>query len=379
MYVKIHSKHNKSLNTGSAKDLMKYLSKENNDKNIFDQEHFFNQHSSTISENKALSIIDGNKGRLSKDETKFYMVTVNPSQKELAHIGNDNEKLKEYTNQVMDEYAKNFNRFYDKENPETQLRGSDLVYFAKLENSRHYKYDNSGDRELINFNSNVDKLIKQAQDQGKSKNLIRTLEKSYKRDGDEIVRRGGPKGGDNRHVHIVISRYDQQQKFKLSPMSNARSTKNQTIGKEGESRKVKAGFDREKFVDSVETKFDKTFDYKRQHSEKWRTKQQQVNLNKGLVVIHALSNPQAFAKAAAKRAMIQMVKNKTLQKSLGMATANPKQLPKKVLRNLEKEAIKAVMTSVGAASYAHPVTAAVNIAKKTITIAARAIAKGYGI
>ena len=46
---------------------------------------------------------------------------------------------------------------------------------------------------------------------------------------------------------------------------------------------------------------------------------------------------------------------------------------------VEKEAIKAVMNSLDKASYTNPVSFGINVARKTITIAAKAISKSVGI
>jgi len=85
MYVKIHSSK-KDNNRGSCNDLINYLEKENQEKDIFSQEKFFDQKTSDISFCTAQSSIDNNKGKLGKDEIKFYMITVNPSKDELKHI-----------------------------------------------------------------------------------------------------------------------------------------------------------------------------------------------------------------------------------------------------------------------------------------------------
>src|SRR5665648_1016761 len=85
MYVKIHSSK-KDNNRGSCNDLINYLEKENQEKDIFSQEKFFDQKASDVSFCTAQSSIDNNKGKLGKDEIKFYMITVNPSKDELKHI-----------------------------------------------------------------------------------------------------------------------------------------------------------------------------------------------------------------------------------------------------------------------------------------------------
>ena len=67
MYVKIHSSK-KDNNRGSCNDLINYLEKENQEKDIFSQEKFFDQKTSDVSFCTVQSSIDNNKGKLGKDD-----------------------------------------------------------------------------------------------------------------------------------------------------------------------------------------------------------------------------------------------------------------------------------------------------------------------
>lgn len=67
----------------------------------------------------------------------------------------------------------------------------------------------------------------------------------------EIDRRT-PKG--NMHCHIIVSRKNQANKIKLSPLTNHRNTKKGAI---------KGGFDRTNLFQQVEKGFDKLFNYAR--------------------------------------------------------------------------------------------------------------------
>ena len=60
------------------------------------------------------------------------------------------------------------------------------------------------------------------------------------------------------HCHLIISRKDQSNKKKLSPLTNHKNTKNGVI---------KGGFDRVNLFQQAEQGFDKLFDYDRQQSE----------------------------------------------------------------------------------------------------------------
>lgn len=62
----------------------------------------------------------------------------------------------------------------------------------------------------------------------------------------------------NMHCHLIVSRKDQSNKVKISPLTNHRNTKNGAI---------KGGFDRSALFQNVEKGFDKLFGYNRQLSE----------------------------------------------------------------------------------------------------------------
>ena len=237
MYVKIHSSK-KDNNRGSCRDLINYLEKENLEKDVLNQEKFFDQNTSDVSFYSTQASIDNNKGKLGKDETKFYMISVNPSKDELRHIsrsvsGRDiknisqltaielkryEEALKDYARIVMNDYAKNFNR---------GLSGENLVYFGKVEHSRYHGRDS-----------------------------VEVKEGLYKA--------GEKKEGLQTHVHVVVSRMDESKRTRLSPMANAKNSKNIINGKE-----VQIGFDRMKFVQSCEKSFDANFDYRRLQQHKF--------------------------------------------------------------------------------------------------------------
>ena len=62
----------------------------------------------------------------------------------------------------------------------------------------------------------------------------------------------------NMHCHLIVSRKDQANKKKLSPLTNHKNTKNGII---------KGGFNRVNLFRQAEQGFDKLFDYSRQQSE----------------------------------------------------------------------------------------------------------------
>jgi hypothetical protein len=191
---------------GSCSGLVNYLEKENvlRAKNKLSEEHFFSHNRHTVPVSEVIKTIDSNTKKLGKEDYKFYTFSINPSKTELAHIGQDAERLRAYTRQIMEEYAKNFHR---------GLTAKDLVYFAKVEYERK-------DRQT-----------------------------------------GADKGEGNMHIHILVSRRDKEQRYKLSPYSNAR-------GEYETQNKIKSGgFNRNTFRESSERVFDTSFSYKRSFTE----------------------------------------------------------------------------------------------------------------
>ena len=149
-----------------------------------------------------------------KRDDKFYMLSINPSQDEAAHLirkvtgkqvtefeqltVEEQEKviheLKNYSRNCMDLYAENFRR-------EKIKSGKDLVYLGRVETERHY------------------------------------------RNSDEEVKEGQAKSGDRKpglqlHVHIIVSRNDVTQTVRLSPLARSKGSFNELNGK-----KVMVGFE----------------------------------------------------------------------------------------------------------------------------------------
>ncbi len=362
MIIKIHSTSDVvGGNKGGCANLVTYLQKEDREVDTL-QKGFFNQFEDHIPGAIVEKAIDANKGRLGKDETKFYMITVNPSQDEIKHIGGDPDKLKSYANDLMDEYAKNFNRVYPDGKP---LSGKDIMYFAKVEHERTYKFGERRHRETLQHNAKVKKeIIKHLGDPQKKA----ALEKQYIRNskGTPILE-GAKKDGNNMHVHIIVSRYDYEQKFKLSPMANQKSGDGVINGK-----KHTKGFNRDAFVSKAEAIFDKKFSYNRDITQSYN-----YRLNYGLIA--GATNPKVLAKIIVKRAMLESIEDKTLQKATEIAVSDPRKLPKKWVAKIEKEAIKEVMKALDKTAYTNPVSIGIDIAKKTITLVGRVLAQSASI
>lgn len=270
MYIKIHNPKESGGNTGSSADLVNYLDKENKEKDILDKEYFFSQYQDDFSTYKVQQILDNNKKGLKSNETKFFMITINPSEKELLFLQNSKEAIREYTRLVMDEYAKNFDRELDGR----KFDGNDLVYFAKIEENRMYKPEeyvfkdiyshNQGIRsQVIKMNANPSVVSESTLKAGKEALAVKYIRNSE----GTVILPGNKKDGLNTHVHVVVSRKDQSQRLSLSPLSNSRGSKNVLNG-----RKVQIGFERTRFVENSEKLFDTHFGYNRSVEESYEFK-----------------------------------------------------------------------------------------------------------
>lgn len=190
-------------NTGSSRQLASYMEHEDLErieKGIY-TDGFFNLTKDNIYKSVLIKEIDSNIGQLLKTDAKFYAIHVNPSESELWAMGNTEqeqaEAMKRYIREVfIPEYAKNFNK---------GLSASDIKFYGKI----HF-------------------------DRGCSDNKL------------------------NIHCHLIVSRKDQANKKKLSPLTNHKNTKNGII---------KGGFDRVNLFQQAEQGFDKLFGYDRQHYE----------------------------------------------------------------------------------------------------------------
>ena len=190
-------------NAGSSRQLASYMEHEDlerMEKEIY-TDGFFNLTEDNIYKSKVVKDIDTNIGQLLKTDAKFFAIHVSPSERELRAMGNTEqekaEAMRRYIREIfIPEYAKNFNK---------GLSEADIKFYGKIHFNR-----NRSDNEL------------------------------------------------NMHCHLIVSRKDQSNKKKLSPLTNHKNTKNGV---------VKGGFDRVNLFQQAEQGFDKQFDYNRQQSE----------------------------------------------------------------------------------------------------------------
>lgn len=361
MVVRIHKpEEGYNSNSGSCKDLVDYLGKENEGKTLTDQEFFYNDKVDRISDRSVISLIDNNKKGLRSGDAKFYMLTINPSEKELAHIANDRNSLVEYTKSVIDEYAAGFNRKIEGR----ELKAEDLRWFAKIEYNRTYSYDDHKYTDTYQHNranelkiSNLRGELETASVKEKIKieDKIANLQKEYiKNEKGLVIKPGVDKDGLQTHIHVIISRKDELGKMSLSPFANARKAENELNGK-----KVAIGFDRDDFTKRCETRFDLSFDYVRGINESikplripditkyspqaivykaaYSVVSEAVNNNekvmKGLTNVKNMANPKEF-----------LIKQVSKEIAKGIAAGSiPVAVPAKVIENLMRQSLNHIL------------------------------------
>lgn len=187
-------------NAGSCRRLGNYLEHEDlkrMEKGIY-TEGFFNLTEENLYKSQVVKDIDNNKAQLLKTDAKFYTIHVSPSARELEAMGETEqeqaEAMRRYIREVfIPEYAKNFNK---------GLSAEGIKFYGKI----HFNRDRSENND------------------------------------------------NNMHCHIIVSRKDQANKIKLSPLTNHRNTKKGVI---------KGGFDRTNLFQQAEQGFNKLFNYSR--------------------------------------------------------------------------------------------------------------------
>ena len=268
MYITITPQKMGGNYAKSSADFVGYLEKENQGLEQQDMEHFFNQYGDEISAAEVVREIDGNTAKLEKTEPRFYTITVSPSKYELNRLQNHSEELKTYTRELMKDYVASFNR---------EIKGraitiDDIKYYAKIEHQRTFKGTDFQVKEnqpfatkILQLKTEIRKVVR-GDLSGNIKKIEREIAKlenqaPHQQNGKRIVQ-GMKKEGNQSHIHIIVSRKDASDKFSLSPGSKYKASDVELNGKP-----VKRGFDRDKFFESAEKTFDKTFDYQRNFAE----------------------------------------------------------------------------------------------------------------
>lgn len=219
-------------NNGSSGHLVHYLDKESRVFPDMEKQLWFNGTEDDIESYKVRTALDGNVAKLCKGDSKFFLVNISPSQKEIAFLiseyGEEEAKecLKDYAVKMMDEYARNFKRPGIENN-------EDLLWFGKLEHFRYYSFR--------------DAEVRSGQ-----------------------VKTGFLKPGSHWHLQIVVSRKDITNSVKLSPMNKSR-------GKNVEHSLKLGQFDRTKFKLAGEKVFDEMFGFERGLKESFEYANVQTN------------------------------------------------------------------------------------------------------
>ena len=273
MYITITAQKLGGNYSQSSADFVDYLEKENQGWEQEDIEDFFNHYGEKINAKEVVNEIDNNTSKLKNKEPKFYSITVSPSQSELKKLQNSSEDLKTYTRAIMNDYATSFNREINGK----PITVDDIKYFAKIENQRTFKGTDRQVRENQPFATKILELkndirkIEHHQLEGNIEEMkvqIAKLEADapHQQNGKRIVQ-GMQKAGNQSHIHIIVSRKDASNTVSLSPGSKHKASEVEMHGKT-----VKRGFDRDSFFTKAESTFDKTFGYKRNYAESYKSK-----------------------------------------------------------------------------------------------------------
>ena len=220
MYIAITPQKLDSGYSSSVSDYVAYLEKENETLEPENQEFFFNQTEDRVSPETVISEIDGNTAKLKKTEPKFYSLIVGPSQRELKAIQNQPDALKNYTRELMKDYAASFYR-------DTPITVDQIKYYAKIEHERTYRgfekeiLENAPYRKkIVRLQNNIRKVTR-GELEGNSKQMEKELAQlqrdiPHKINGKAITT-GMKKEGVQTHIHIIVSRKNVTNTFSLSP------------------------------------------------------------------------------------------------------------------------------------------------------------------
>ena len=165
-------------NSGSARRTTNYLEKEAKElaekeaKETAEKAKFFGSPENGIyTADEVVTMLDNNHKGLRKEDAKFYSLVLSPSAQELGEMGNDPKALERYTQNVMEQYAKNFTLKGGRE-----LGESDLVWAA-------------------------------------------TIHQERKNRGTDAGPQGEAKPGLQTHIHVIVSARDAAQQITLNPLS----------------------------------------------------------------------------------------------------------------------------------------------------------------
>lgn len=227
-------------NKGSCGGLANYLSKESGSQ-------FFSHDRNGIDTEEAVEIVDNHsKGRLGKNESKWYSPMYSLSTDECKHI-------------VGMLFKKEYENFNDLSPEEQEQYNSYVIHLARR--FQDVMAANFGKQEL-GINSGADLVY------------VGVVEnKRFYKPWDLDVRGGQAKSGDpkpgfNTHIHIIQSRKANNEKnSKISPESKYKSRTNNNFAND-----AKGGFDRGAFYTLIEETFDQITKFDRNYTETFEYK-----------------------------------------------------------------------------------------------------------
>ena len=124
--------------------------------------------------------IDSNIKGVRKEKPHFHSLVISPSREELSLLEGDERHLKDYTRQVMENYAANF-----KDRHQKPVKGEEVVWYATIHRNRHY--------------SGLDDEVQTGEAKPRQK-----------------------KEGEQTHIHVIVSARDQTMSRSLHPDSGSR-------------------------------------------------------------------------------------------------------------------------------------------------------------
>ena len=203
-------------NTGTVDQLVAYLQHEARESGEEQDEIFFDQSRDDVSSEEVKSRINGNTKGVRADQEKFFSIVVSPSEEELRHIENNDQRLRGYVRQVMENYAQSFTL------KDRKLASDDLVWFATIHQDREVK---NLDLNNLSFLSIKEQervgILHDRNTQQDQQEIERIFQRAIRREHGKLDRdvwaAGDKKPGLNKHVHIVVSRRDKEQKIMLNP------------------------------------------------------------------------------------------------------------------------------------------------------------------
>ena len=217
-------------NKGSSARLVNYLEKENEHTLSTENEYFFSADRDKCNKWEVMQQIDNNaKGqKIEKNQDRFFSIIIAPSQSELAQIGNDSGKLREFTRSAMENYASGFCNY---KGEGRGVESKDLVWYAKIEHERKY--------------TSLDAEVKAG-----------------------LVEQGHLKEGDQRHIHIIVSRCEARENRHVLESEQKRQKQEHTAHLCPNVNNPTI-FSRDAFYRATEQTFDKMFDYDRRLEESY--------------------------------------------------------------------------------------------------------------